>query len=1082
MASAFGLCHFPPRPPGSRISGYPACVARVMRTPPNIPSDPAHFLLALLFLAGAGAGIHLQVLSGHLVNVLGPGDPAAASALAAFFLAASGGLWFAAEPSEKSARPLGVLAALQMLAALLSLAVHALLHKLDSNWTGLWLSTPQASGIRSFLAFFTGYLITLPAGAVFGASLAAAVPVLHRRGGIPTALALALTPVFFGLAVGFPAGQLFELEARSWTGNAVAAFLQGIAAALAAAASWLHERHPQILEAAPSSPAPAPPSDRTFFLAALVAAVAAPALFLAGRLVAYALEADGRGLAGIHAALLGCLGLGSLAASPLLKRSRSLQHALGLGLAAAAFGLTASSLAFSHALSGAGFTSRLAALEPTSFRQALHDAGAAVLPLLLPAVAFGPLLPSLAGLARERGHPHAAAGSGILAAASLGCASGLALYTLLVSLAGLQGGIALAAAALAALAATQLARRPAWALPPAVLLLYVFLEPPPLPPHVSHPGLQTREYRETPSGPYHALGDAQDPVRIACHKGYPAVRLDRADPHPVFDHLALSLSSEPRTVLMLGFDPHTAAEILSAYPSVTRIRARVPSPAFEPAMLRAFDRALRSRSKARNDPVERLVLEAGELVPFLLAGGEKWPIILAHLEWQPGPAAKALMMSGDLLHLARECLTAAGLLAFALPATLPPDVFADSLDAFAREFPDGQIWAFEPHEVVLLGGPAPIDVRLDVFEEHLAQWEVQNTLQTLHLHLPEALLGSRVCDAARWKRLRREEQGPPSDPWTRRRDLARFESGRIREDWRQSNLARLAAAVDPQPIPIETRDYSLSARLLDYTGGLKFLLEGLSQAPSESDLSAARKTFERGTDGSPGDIRLAALLQRCRGERPGSAGPGRARQAVGPTEATPDASSGWQESAALGEAAFNRGDYARALFEYRKAEQAAPGQDEPRFAVALALSRLGRHEEAAERFRALWRASPTLVEAGINLGFSLGQLGRWPEAETCYREILIRSAHHEVVHYNLATALREMNRIEEAIEEYQAALSLKPEYPEAIYDLAILFYREQEYFQALPLLRKFETLAPRTLQAREARRLIGVLEHKQQKP
>ncbi len=109
---------------------------------------------------------------------------------------------------------------------------------------------------------------------------------------------------------------------------------------------------------------------------------------------------------------------------------------------------------------------------------------------------------------------------------------------------------------------------------------------------------------------------------------------------------------------------------------------------------------------------------------------------------------------------------------------------------------------------------------------------------------------------------------------------------------------------------------------------------------------------------------------------------------------------------------------------------------EPRSAVAhdalgTALLRQGRPEAAVEKYRAAVAADPSYAETRHNLGFALESLGRLDEAVAAYREALRLGLGTSLPRDNLGRALysranqfHTQNRLEEAVAAYREALTV----------------------------------------------------------
>ncbi|MBM3774926.1 MAG: tetratricopeptide repeat protein [Acidobacteria bacterium] len=126
----------------------------------------------------------------------------------------------------------------------------------------------------------------------------------------------------------------------------------------------------------------------------------------------------------------------------------------------------------------------------------------------------------------------------------------------------------------------------------------------------------------------------------------------------------------------------------------------------------------------------------------------------------------------------------------------------------------------------------------------------------------------------------------------------------------------------------------------------------------------------------------------------------------------------------------------------------------PRYAPAhgsagLALSQMGRHQEALQHFRQELGLNPSSASAHANLGLVLAALGRHEEALAEYRAALGIDPDHPGAHNSLGTALAEQGRSEEAIVEYRAALRAQPDHPDGNFNLALALHQRRELARAI---------------------------------
>lgn len=141
-------------------------------------------------------------------------------------------------------------------------------------------------------------------------------------------------------------------------------------------------------------------------------------------------------------------------------------------------------------------------------------------------------------------------------------------------------------------------------------------------------------------------------------------------------------------------------------------------------------------------------------------------------------------------------------------------------------------------------------------------------------------------------------------------------------------------------------------------------------------------------------------------------------------------------------------NYGRALDEANQLEAAVdqylnrvmplkPDYIEARANAGLALTKLGRLNEAVIQFRTIIAENPELPEAYNNLGLALSRQGQTTEAVTHYREAVKLKPGYAEAHYNLGNALAAGGNAQDAVEAYRQALTAKPDFAPGHYNLAV---------------------------------------------
>ncbi|MBF0182248.1 MAG: tetratricopeptide repeat protein [Magnetococcales bacterium] len=130
--------------------------------------------------------------------------------------------------------------------------------------------------------------------------------------------------------------------------------------------------------------------------------------------------------------------------------------------------------------------------------------------------------------------------------------------------------------------------------------------------------------------------------------------------------------------------------------------------------------------------------------------------------------------------------------------------------------------------------------------------------------------------------------------------------------------------------------------------------------------------------------------------------------------------------------AMQRREYGAALALLDEALRLRPDFVDARINRGMALTELGRLEEAEESLREALRRQPEDARALGNLGVVLKRLGRFVEAGECFERVLAVHPGHVESWSNLANLHKEAGRMERALECYRRALALRPDHVEVM--------------------------------------------------
>lgn len=128
--------------------------------------------------------------------------------------------------------------------------------------------------------------------------------------------------------------------------------------------------------------------------------------------------------------------------------------------------------------------------------------------------------------------------------------------------------------------------------------------------------------------------------------------------------------------------------------------------------------------------------------------------------------------------------------------------------------------------------------------------------------------------------------------------------------------------------------------------------------------------------------------------------------------------------------------------------QANPKSVSALYHLADLYYRDNRYEEAVETFKKVVALDPTNGSAYFRMGTSLSRLNRPQEAI----EALLKASEHlanPMVYNNLGIAYGKAGQLDEEIKALQKALSLRPKYAAAHYNLAIVYLKKSDRAAAM---------------------------------
>ena len=155
---------------------------------------------------------------------------------------------------------------------------------------------------------------------------------------------------------------------------------------------------------------------------------------------------------------------------------------------------------------------------------------------------------------------------------------------------------------------------------------------------------------------------------------------------------------------------------------------------------------------------------------------------------------------------------------------------------------------------------------------------------------------------------------------------------------------------------------------------------------------------------------------------------------------------------------------------WEDAVEKSPYKYRPHLALGLALSKVGRIDEAILEFQKGIQLNPQGGEAYLNLGTIFQSQGRLDEAIEAYQKALVLMPHRVAAeaHNNLAVVYTEQGRMEDALREIQLSLKERPHYGRAFYNLGNIYEKKGDIDQAISCQEKAAMLDPEFIRIYEA--------------
>ena len=155
----------------------------------------------------------------------------------------------------------------------------------------------------------------------------------------------------------------------------------------------------------------------------------------------------------------------------------------------------------------------------------------------------------------------------------------------------------------------------------------------------------------------------------------------------------------------------------------------------------------------------------------------------------------------------------------------------------------------------------------------------------------------------------------------------------------------------------------------------------------------------------------------------------------------------------------------------------SPNKSRPHTALGLALTSVGRTEEAIAEFQKAIQLNPRAGGAYLNLGYIFNKQERYEEAIQAYKKAMAVTPRLAAeCHNNLGAAFRLQGRKQEAIDEFGLALQARPGYARPYFELGTIYEKDGEIDKAIDCMEKAAQKEPEFLPIHQA--LMGLYEKK----
>jgi spermidine synthase len=505
-----------------------------------------------------------------------------------------------------------------------------------------------------------------------------------------------------------------------------------------------------------------------------------------------------------------------------------------------------------------------------------------------------------------------------------------------------------------------------------------------------------------------------------------------------FAHIPLLSADNPETVLVIGFGVGNTTQAATLHPSVRRVEVVDLSR----HVLTHAGYFKNSNGDVLNDRRVAVYVNDGRQHLQMQRPGSYDLITL-----EPPPIAQAgvaALYSEEFYALAKTRLKMKGFISQWLPVyQVPAASTLATIRAFVDVFPQSVLVSGAEADLLLVGAN---DSRIEIDPARVANAmtnapALRADLQRVDLGSVREIVGAFLASPQKLSAATRNSAPVTDDRPIQEygvRSLLTFGDGLPASvaDVREVAAWCPKCFADGKPVPL--------------VQGLDTYLALLGRAYSATPAEAARTRLlaEGGTRRVDGSVYLGALVPESAEMHNilGSAlaDKGEFDRAIAEFREAlrlePDSASAHEN---LGLALASHQAPEEAVVHLRRSVQLDPGSGRAHYALAGILLAAGQYEGAIDELRASLRVTPDSVEIHEGLGIVLASQGKLDEAVDEFRASLRLRPISAGAHNNLGMALASQGKLDAAIDEFHPALALQPEFAEARRNLTTALQRRQ---------------------------------------